>query len=273
MATKRKKNKKSKYSKYSDSEEPYNSEDDYTEPKSLSEEVSENETTIESDSNSDSDSDEVAGSNEADVDSDFDIYSDTEGGSEGLDTDADTDADEDTDADVADTDADADEDVDADADADIEIESEYEETEPGGETYATESKKCYMKNLDKDFLVLDEDDSHMYGKKKWKRIPNSQRITDPVMTYYEMVRVIGTRAQQFNFGSPPLIENLDNLHSSKMAYVELMAKQTPFIIRRYLPGKLYEDWSVSELDIIHTISDDYFVPKNIDWEAILGKKM
>lgn len=158
------------------------------------------------------------------------------------------------------------------ADADVDIEYGDADMEPDTtEPYAPESKKCYMKNLDKDFVVSGEDDSHLYGKMKWIRIPDEDRITDAVMTYYEMTRVIGTRAQQFNLGAPPLVEGIDDLNPPKMAYVELLAKQTPYIIRRFLPGKLFEDWKISELDIIHVISDDHFVPRDIDWEAILKK--
>lgn len=146
---------------------------------------------------------------------------------------------------------------------------EEEVGEEGEETTAGETKICHMKNLNKDFLVLDEDDSNMYGKMEYKKISKGDRQTDPIMTYYEMVRIIGTRAQQFNYGAEPLVNGLEGMHPAKMAYIELIAKMTPYIIRRHLPGKLYEDWFLDELEIIHTISDDFFVPGNFDWETLM----
>lgn len=143
------------------------------------------------------------------------------------------------------------------------------EGEEGEEGYTAETKTCHMKNLNKDFLVLDEDDSNMYGKMEYKRIPNEDRESDAIMTYYEMVRIIGTRAQQFNFGAEPLVKGLDGLHPAKMAYLELIAKMTPYIIRRHLPGKRYEEWRVDELEIIHKITDDFFVPEKFDWNSLM----
>lgn len=132
-----------------------------------------------------------------------------------------------------------------------------------------ESKTCYLKKLNKDFIILDEDDSNIYGKIEQKKISDEDRVTDSVLTYYEMVRIIGTRAQQFNFGARPLVKGLDGLHPAKMAYLELVAKMTPFIVRRFLPGKKYEDWRIDELEIIHQISDKYFVPEKFDYESLM----
>jgi len=140
-----------------------------------------------------------------------------------------------------------------------------------GEDFVVESKSCYAKNLNKDNLVMDEDDSSMYGKLEYKRIPDSERDTDPIMTYYEMVRIIGTRAQQFNLGAPPLVLGIDGLHPAKMAYIELMAQMTPFIVRRHLPSKKYEEWRVDELQLIHQIDDEFFVPEEFDLETFKKK--
>lgn len=89
------------------------------------------------------------------------------------------------------------------------------------------------------------------------------------MTYYEMVRVIGVRAQQFNYSAKPLVKGIDHLPSQKMAYLELISKMTPFVIKRILPGKKYEEWRISELRIVHVITDDFFLPGNFDWDALM----
>ena len=99
------------------------------------------------------------------------------------------------------------------------------------------------------------------------KIPNQDRATDAILTYYEMVRIIGTRAQQFNFGAPPLVIGIDELHPAQMAYIELISYMIPFIVRRPLPGKRYEEWKCDELKLIHTIDDPFFVPKDFDLEA------
>lgn len=142
-----------------------------------------------------------------------------------------------------------------------------EEGEDGA--YTGEAKVCHMKNLDKDFIVLDEDDSSMYGKMEYKKVAKEDRQSDAIMTYYEMVRVIGTRAQQFNFEAPPLVTGIDNLPAAQMAYIELITKQTPYIIRRYLPGKTYEEFEIAELELIHEISDDFFVPEKFNWDKLM----
>lgn len=133
------------------------------------------------------------------------------------------------------------------------------------------TKTCYAKNLDQDMLPLDEDDQNVYGKMKYTKVDDDKRETDPIMTYYELVRIIGTRAQQFNYGAAPLVSGLDGLHPAKMAYLEVLAKMTPYIIRRNLPGKRYEDWRVDELEIIHKITDEYFLPENFDHVTYLAQ--
>lgn len=162
--------------------------------------------------------------------------------------------------------------VDEEIEEEIEEELEELEEEITGEERAGVARVCHMKNLDKDFIVLDEDDSSMYGTMEYKRVPDEERQTVPIMTYYEMVRIIGTRGQQFNFGAKPLVDGVEQLHPAKMAYVELMAKMTPFIIRRHLPGKKYEEWWIEELEIIHEITDDFFVPENFDKDLLTRPK-
>lgn len=152
-------------------------------------------------------------------------------------------------------------------------EGEEEEQVETNTSYKQETKQCHLKNLNKDlFIAADEDDSTRYAKMQYKKVPDNERESDPIITYYEMVRIIGIRAQQFNLGAEPLIKGVDGLSSSKIAYLELMAKQTPFIIRRHLPGKRYEEWLIKELDNIHKITDDFYVPDNFDINTIINKK-
>jgi DNA-directed RNA polymerase subunit K/omega len=75
------------------------------------------------------------------------------------------------------------------------------------------------------------------------------RITFPMMTKYEYVRIIGTRAKQIALGSKKFIKNTDNMSPKIVAMLELKNKICPFKIKRPLPGNRYELWSVSELEI------------------------
>ncbi len=172
----------------------------------------------------------------------------------------------------------ADEDAEVDNEDDLEDaeQEEYDEeagdgADVDGEEGAAPTKVCHIKNLNKE-IIMDEDDSAQYAKLEYVRIPDDERITDPILSYYELVKVLGTRAQQFNFGAKPLVNGVDGLHPAKMAYVELIAKMTPFIIRRHLPGKRYEEWRIDELEQIHQVDDDFFVPENLDLSKFLKKK-
>jgi DNA-directed RNA polymerase I, II, and III subunit RPABC2 len=74
------------------------------------------------------------------------------------------------------------------------------------------------------------------------------RVTIPHLTKYERARVLGTRAMQISRSAPPLITpSQDDDSALKIAYKEFETGQTPFIIRRYLPDGLFEDWALSEL--------------------------
>lgn len=237
--------KKKKVVEFSDDdvEEFQNSEDEYASQSGGESEVSENEL------DSDSSTLDIDPDDEVDLNED-DKYDPVNEGEEV----------EDTDEEIEENEA-----------AEEEVEEEMNIGEEGeeGEDFETGTKPCHMKNLNKDFIVLDEDDSSLYSKMEYKKIADEDRETDPVMTYYEMVRIIGTRAQQFNFGAEPLVKGLDGLHPARMAYLELVAKMTPYIIRRHLPSKKYEEWKISELEIIHQISDSFFVPEKFDWAALM----
>lgn len=153
-----------------------------------------------------------------------------------------------------------------------------DETSPDGEVIVDDDqgdfdedvKVCHKRGIKKtELAIVDEDDCRMYAQLEYTKVKNEDRITDPYLTYYEIVGIIGIRGQQFNYGAKPLVKGLEGLHPAKMAYLELVAKMTPIIIRRNMPNKLYEDWHIRELDMVHTIDDAFFVPENFDWDALM----
>jgi DNA-directed RNA polymerase subunit K/omega len=266
------KKQKKKIVKSSDSEEPHNSEEDYA-PQSESEvesESEEGEEESEAKTSSKSDKEESTSEAQSETTEDEESVSEAKASDEEYDPEIEVAGEESSEAESTDDDVESDleDPIEGEVEEVGEIGAEAEE-EAGDEGYVGESKICYMKNLDKDFVILDEDDSTMYAKMEYKKISPEDRISDPIMTYYELVRIIGTRAQQFNFGAEPLIKNLDQMHPAKMAYTELRLKLTPYIIRRHLPGKKYEEWNIDELEQIHVLTDDFFVPENIDWDKLM----
>lgn len=139
-----------------------------------------------------------------------------------------------------------------------------------GDDYSVKSKRCYLSGLDSNSIVID-DDSNVYEKMVLTRIPDDKRITGPEMTIYELARIVGNRAQQFNRGAPPLIDGIDALTPTQKAYIELITKQTPMIIQRRLPSKKYEQWKIEEMDIIHHLTDEYFLPPGFNIETFKAK--
>ena len=83
----------------------------------------------------------------------------------------------------------------------------------------------------------------------------SQRITLPYFTDYELVALIGIRAQQIADGARPLV-SLEGMITSdadfvrQVAEVEIQQRKLPFIVHRRLPNGTSEYWSASELSIL-----------------------
>jgi DNA-directed RNA polymerase I, II, and III subunit RPABC2 len=80
-------------------------------------------------------------------------------------------------------------------------------------------------------------------------IEKADRTTDPQMTHYERVRVLGIRAKQIAMDSEVMAKYDGNLGAVELAKYELNYKTTPLIIKRSLPDNTYELWKVSELNI------------------------
>jgi len=81
------------------------------------------------------------------------------------------------------------------------------------------------------------------------QVPDDERITLSKLTKYEMVRVLGIRAQQISVGAKTLVKNIEGKSPVEIAIYELKNKMTPFKIRRPLPNNTYEIWKIKELDV------------------------
>ena len=80
-------------------------------------------------------------------------------------------------------------------------------------------------------------------------VPPAERTTTPYLTKYERARILGTRALQISLGAPVLVELGGEVDPLEIAMKELKARKVPIIVRRYMPDKSYEDWSIDELII------------------------
>lgn len=83
-----------------------------------------------------------------------------------------------------------------------------------------------------------------------KQILNPDRISKPILTKYEIAKIIGIRANQIANGSKIMITGVQNLDPVKIARLELKYKKTPFLIKRPLPNNYYEIWKIDELEYI-----------------------
>ena len=75
--------------------------------------------------------------------------------------------------------------------------------------------------------------------------------TIPILTKYEIARILGQRAKQINSGAKAFVEIDKNIHDGYLiASKELQEKKIPFIVRRPLPNGGSEYWKLEDLEII-----------------------
>ncbi len=82
-------------------------------------------------------------------------------------------------------------------------------------------------------------------------VPNNERITKPILTLYERVRLLGDRAKQLSLGAKPMIKGLDSMNPKLVAKMELEYGLMPLIVERVLPDGRRERWKVNELKFIN----------------------
>jgi len=129
------------------------------------------------------------------------------------------------------------------------IDAEYTEEGP--------NEKYTEKDTDKDTEINDEDDDCLYyddlverdSERQVYEIPRADRMTDPQLTHYEKVRLLGIRAKQIAMGSKVMVKYDNSFGPVELAKYELKHKTTPLVIKRPLPDNTYEIWKVSDLNI------------------------
>lgn len=135
-----------------------------------------------------------------------------------------------------------------DEDDDMDMEEKGEDADQDDCIYRFTKKKSEY--------VADEDVDEEYFSDEEPFIPEnqifveeSQRITKPVMTKYERVRLLGDRTKQLSLGAKSMIKGVENMDPKEVAKLELIKKVMPLIVIRTLPSGKQEKWKVSELQI------------------------
>ena len=77
----------------------------------------------------------------------------------------------------------------------------------------------------------------------------NKKSTPSFITKFEKAKILGIRSEMISNGSPPLVET-DFVDSYDIAKQEYLEKKIPLIIRRYLPNGKYEDWKLSDFEIL-----------------------
>lgn len=111
----------------------------------------------------------------------------------------------------------------------------------------TLKSKCYSKyvKIDNEELDLDE----LFGDETSSIIKKDIKISKPVLTKYEYVRLLTDRTKQLAQGAKPMLKNIENLSSKEIAKLELKNKIIPLIIERPIPNSISERWKLTELEI------------------------
>lgn len=136
-----------------------------------------------------------------------------------------------------------DEELDEELDDEIEIDEDVEQTECIIEKIIEEDNELYDTFNDND--INHENEETLLDK--------NERISPNRLTKYEMVRILGERTKQLTLGSKPLIKNYQSLSYDKIAEEELKLNMIPYKIKRSLPNKKYEIWTLDELNKEHLL--------------------
>lgn len=110
----------------------------------------------------------------------------------------------------------------------------------------TLKSKCYSKYARVEYDDIDFDE--LFGDESNILIKNT-KLTKPILTKYEFVRLLTDRTKQLSQGAKPMMKNIENLSSKEIAKLELKNKIIPLILERPVPNSGVERWKLSELEI------------------------
>lgn len=83
------------------------------------------------------------------------------------------------------------------------------------------------------------------------RIIDENHRTVPILSKYELTRILGLRSRQINSGAPPFVNVEENIIDGYViAERELREKKIPFIIKRPISNGKFEYWRLEDLEIV-----------------------
>lgn len=131
-------------------------------------------------------------------------------------------------------------------DEDIELESEIGDDELDNEfddnlIYSDKSEP----NSEEDIII---------NNKNIIIIDNDKRKSLPILTKYEITRIISIRSSQIENGAEACIKvevDSKNNNPINIAKIELLMGESPLILRRKIYSNYYEEWKIKELKIIN----------------------
>ena len=115
----------------------------------------------------------------------------------------------------------------------------------------SEVKDCELEDTLEDDYFDDNNNTENENNQDTIFLTGNDRRTNPRLTKYEMVRLLGERIKQLTMGAKPLVKNVQDLSYDQIAMEELKLNMIPFKIKRPLPNKKIEIWSISELNKKH----------------------
>lgn len=136
-------------------------------------------------------------------------------------------------------------DIDEDEDENGTVDEEQTDNSDNESNKSTEIKKneCAYSTI--------HQTSHMEDIEPIKKtfVTKENRITKPLLTKYERVRILSERVKQLTGMAKPMIKNYEKMSPKEIAYAELKAKTIPYYIDRTLPNGNRERWELGELMI------------------------
>jgi len=120
------------------------------------------------------------------------------------------------------------------------INEEDKEEEEEEEEYNSDDNSDDNDNLND--IISDKIINNNDNVEKEILVNSEDRVTIPILSKYEKVRLIATRAKIISEGGKPLIKNYNNLSEIEIAELELENKVIPYKIKRVLPSGKYEIW-------------------------------
>lgn len=151
---------------------------------------------------------------------------------------------------------DDDDDVDEDTDDEYDVgDDDAEADECAYEVTRVKKIGLNLADIDSD-TDLDDDDfddpNILETGDDYKRIVQpSERITSPMITKYEKVRLLCDRTTQLALGAKPMIRGIEQINhydrEKMVAQLEFEARVIPIIIERERPDGVFEEWRLSEL--------------------------